>query len=116
MNIELKQPETTPSPKGFAAGRERHDDRRKLHSMMGSSTVQAGVRPSNPVLTRVVPGPPWLVLHPRAVCGICADALQQVIFCFIFCVWGADAHMSGPLLSRRYPCPLLLLPYHLRPP
>ena len=45
MNIELKQPETTPSPKDIAAGRERHDDRRKLHGMMGSSSRRAPFEP-----------------------------------------------------------------------
>jgi len=36
------------------------------------------VRPSSHALTRVVPGPPRLVLHPQAVCGICAQALDKV--------------------------------------
>ena len=45
VNIELKQPETTPSPKDIAAGRERHDDRRKLHGMMGSSSRRAPFEP-----------------------------------------------------------------------
>ena len=78
--------------------------------------LHKGVNPSKAAIINVEPSSPRQVSAPSAhlkeLCG--HDA--EVYFCSMFCVWGAEAHMSGPLLSRRYPCPVLLLHFSSNTP
>ena len=70
------------------------------------------VNPSKAAIINVESSSPRQILAPSAhlkeLCG--HDA--EVYFCSMFCVWLAEAHMSGPLLSRRYPSAWLL--FHIK--
>ena len=74
--------------------------------------LHKGVNPSKAAIINVESSSPRQVSAPSAhlkeLCG--HDA--EVFFCYMFCVWLAEAHMSGPLLPHHDPCPLLLL--HLK--
>ena len=62
------------------------------------------MRPSSHGLIRVLPGPPRLVLHPRAGCGFCADALHEVNFNLLQLARRKKCCMPRPPLPCPYPC------------